>query len=354
MKNNYSNPMKKSLIVGLTYDLASDYRLEAGDPEDMYGEFDSEETLGRLETTISYLGHSVRRIGNIENLVAFLNQKQPVDVVFNIAEGRYGRSRESQIPALLESYSIPYTFSDPLTLAISLDKALTKQLWWQAGLPVAPFCVIEDVNDFDLPAGMKFPLFVKPLREGSSKGIRLESLVETPEQLRVQVERVLQTYRQPALVEEFLPGREFTVAVIGSGKEAKVLGALEVPYVEVCKVNDFRQKRDQVWKTYTPIVFGAEGEHPLSDQIAEISLRAYQTLGCHDAGRLDIRLDSCGYPCLMEINTLPGLSMRSALPTIASHAGLSFAELVEFILQSSMKRHSMISCDNLFLKERVK
>ena len=336
--------MKKTFIVGLTYDLASDYHLEEGDPEDMYGEFDSEETLDRLETMISNLGHSVRRIGNIEKLVSFLHQRQPLDVVFNIAEGRYGRSREAQIPALLEAYSIPYTFSDPLTLAISLDKALTKQLWWQAGLPVSPFCVIENAADLDLPGGMQFPLFVKPIREGSSKGIRLESLVETWEQLKVQVERVIHTYRQPALVEEFLPGREFTVAVIGSGKEAKILGALEVPYIEVCKVNDFQQKKDQVWKSYTPIAFGAEGEHPLSEQIADISLRAYQTIGCRGAGRLDIRLDRHGCPCLMEVNTLPGLSIRSALPRIAAHEGLSFEALVDRLLQDAFARRQ-VSCE---------
>jgi D-alanine-D-alanine ligase len=349
--------MKTPLIVGLTYDLVSDYQLEEGDPEDMYAEYDSEETLERLELAIAHLGHSARRIGNIEKLVSFLCQKQTVDIVFNIAEGRHGRSRESQVPALLDAYSIPYTFSDALTVGITLDKALTKRLCQQAGLPTSPFCVLEDSAQYELPfdMGLEFPLFVKPNLEGSSKGIRLESVVETVEQLRIQVERVTRLYHQQALVEEFLPGREFTVAIIDSGRDAKVLGVLEVTKVAVAKVNGFAQKND--WKTYGPIAFQPMGESPLRAQLAAISLQAYQLLGCRDAGRVDLRMDRNGLPQIMEINALSGLSSHSALPVIASHAGFSFEKLVEIILQSAMKRNSMISFDNfdnLFLKERVK
>jgi D-alanine-D-alanine ligase len=280
----FIKPMKTSLVVGLTYDLASDYRLGADDPGDKYGEFDSEETLERLEAAISHLGHSVRRIGNIEKLVSFLGQKQNVDIVFNIAEGHRGRSRESQVPALLDAYSIPYTFSDAITLGISLDKALTKRLWQQAGLPTSPFCVLENSAHCELlfDIGLDFPLFVKPNQEGSSKGVGLESVVETVEQLKVQVERVTRLYHQPALVEEFLPGKEFTVAMIGSGKDAKVLGVLEVTKVALSKVNGFVQKSD--WKTYGPMAFRPMDESPLRTQLAEISLRAYQLLGCRDAG----------------------------------------------------------------------
>ncbi len=339
--------MKKSLIVGLTYDLASDYRLEEGDPEDMYGEFDSEETLERLEAAISHLGHLVRRIGNIEKLVSFLCQKQSVDIVFNIAEGRHGRSRESQVPALLEAYSIPYTFSDALTLGISLDKVLTKRLFQQAGLPTSPFCVLENSAHYELPLdmGLKFPLFVKPNHEGSSKGVRPESVVETVEKLKVQVERVISLYHQPAIVEEFLPGKEFTVAVIGTGKDAKVLGVLEVTKVAVAKVNGFVQKND--WKTYGPIAFQPMSESPLRAQLAEISLRAYQLLGCRDAGRIDLRLDRNGMPQLMEINALSGLSSHSALPIIAAQTGLSFEMLVDRIICEALARSQSISMEGV-------
>jgi D-alanine-D-alanine ligase len=346
--------MKKSLIVGLTYDLSSEYRLEEGDPEDMYGEFDSEETLERLEAAISHLGHSVRRIGNIEKLVSFLYQKQSVDIVFNIAEGRQGRSRESQVPALLDAYSIPYTFSDALTLGISLDKALTKRLFQQAGLPTSPFCIVENSAECDLvfDMGLEFPLFVKPNQEGSSKGIRLESVVETVEQLKVQVERVTKLYRQQALVEEFLPGREFTVAVIGSGKDARVLGVLEVTKVAVAKVNGFAQKND--WKTYGPIAFQPMRESPLRAQVAEISLRAYQLLECRDAGRVDLRMDRHGLPQLMEINALSGLSSHSALPIIAAHAGMSFEMLVDSIIWDAFARSQSILRDEKHVEYKYK
>jgi len=337
--------MKKPLIVGLTYDLASDYQLEEGDPEDMYGEFDSEETLERLETAISHLGHSVCRIGNIERLVSFLFQRQTVDLVFNIAEGRHGRSRESQVPALLDAYSIPYTFSDALTLGVSLDKALTKRLCQQAGLPTPPFCVLESSADYKVPfdLGLEFPLFVKPTQEGSSKGIRLESVAETVEQLKVQVERVTRLYHQSALVEEFLPGREFTAAILGTGKDANVLGVLEVTKVAVAKVNGFAQKTD--WKTYGPIAFQPMGESPLRAQLADISLRTYQLLGCRDAGRVDLRLDRNGCPQLMEINALSGLSSHSALPIIAAHAGMSFEMLVDRIICEAFARSRSVLMD---------
>ena len=327
--------MKMPLTVGLTYDLVSEYSLEENAPEDQYGEFDSDETIDRLEAAIAQFGYSVLRIGNIHGLVAFLAARQHVDVVFNIAEGRWGRSRESQIPALLEAYAIPYTFSDPLTLGLCLDKAFTKRLWQQAGLPISPFFLVENAADFAAPlaAGLEFPLFVKPLREGSSKGVRQESLVETVQELKEQIERVVTRYQQPALVEEFLPGREFTVGVIGTGEQARVLGALEVPYVAVCKVNGFIQKRDDVWKTYTSLEPGPE-----LDALADLSLRAYQVLGCRDAGRLDLRIDRHGQPQLMEINTLPGLSAHSALPLIASHAGLTFEALLAGILEGAIAR----------------
>lgn len=330
--------MKTSLLIGLTYDLVSDYSLENGTPEDFYGEYDSEETIERLETAILHLGYSVYRIGNIDKLVSFLAEKQSVDIVFNIAEGRWGRNRESQIPALLEAYSIPYTFSDPFTLGICLDKAFAKRLWQQEDLPVAPFYLVESKSDFGSPIekGLEFPLFVKPVREGSSKGIGLESVVETAEQLKAQVERVMTLYRQPALVEEFLPGREFTVAVIGSGQNAKVLGALEVPYVAVSRVDGFIQKND--WKTYGLSIHQPVGESPLLKQLTDVSLRAYQALGCRDAGRLDLRMDKNGQPVLMEINPLPGLSSHSALPYIAALAGISFEKLLDEILCEARAR----------------
>ena len=330
--------MDKPFTVGLTYDLLSDYALDENLPEDAYGEFDSDETLERIEAALEALGYSFCRIGNMSKLVAFLAGDQKVDVVFNIAEGQWGRNREAQIPALLEAYRVPYTFSDPLTLAICLDKALTKRLWKLEGLPLAPFHEVKVLADFAAPvdAGLNFPMFVKPVREGSSIGVRLESIVDNVDQLKAQVERVLRLYHQPALVEEFLPGREFTVGVLGNEERSYVLGVLEVTKVAVTKVNGFEQKKD--WKTYGPIAFQPMPDSLLRQQLADISLRAYRVLGCRDAARLDIRMDRYGQPQLMEINALSGLSSHSALPIIAEHAGLTFEALIEEILQNALTR----------------
>jgi D-alanine-D-alanine ligase len=333
--------MRNSLVVGLTYDLITDYPVEEGAPKDVYGEFDSEETLERLESGIRSLGYSVRRIGNMEKLVSFLANKQTVDIVFNIAEGRWGRDREAQIPSLLEAHRIPYTFSDPLTLGICLDKALTKRLWELEGLPVAPFCEVQSVDDFNAPieAGLEFPMFVKPVREGSSIGVRLESVVENADQLKEQVKRVIHLYNQPALVEEFLSGREFTVAILDFDGRPKVLGALEVTKAAVTKVNGFEQKND--WATYGPIAFKPLDESPLKEYLAEICLHAYQVMGCRDAARIDLRMDKHGNPQLMEINALSGLSEHSALPIIAANAGYSFEALIDQILQNALLRSKL-------------
>ena len=330
--------MDKKFLVGLTYDLVSDYPVLDDSPEDLYGEFDSEETVSALENTLMNIGYSVQRIGNINHLVKFLASGKRVDVVFNIAEGLWGRNREGQIPALLEAYRIPYTFSDPITLGLSLDKAFTKSLWQQVGLPISPFCLVGASTDYEEPIkkGLEFPLFVKPAREGSSMGIGLNSIVESTEQLKIQVDRVISTYHQPALVEEFLPGREFTVAVLGHNSTAKVLGVLEVTKVMHCKVNGFAQKAD--WKTYGPIAFEPLEDTLLQEQIERICLQAYQVIGCRDVARLDLRMDKHGLPQLLEINPLSGLSSHSALPIIARHAGLSFEMLIENILQGAIAR----------------
>ena len=330
--------MKKNILVGLTYDLVSDYPVLDDSPEDLYGEFDSEETVSALENALVNIGYSVQRIGNINHLVKFLASDKRVDVVFNIAEGLWGRNREGQIPALLEAYRIPYTFSDPITLSLSLDKAFTKSLWQRAGLPVSPFYVVEELAYYKAPikAGLEFPLFVKPVREGSSKGVGVESIVETAGQLKVQVERVISTYHQPAIVEEFLPGREFTVAVLGHDSTAKVLGILEVTKVKHCKVNGFVQKSD--WATYGSVAFKPLDEPLLQVQLEEICVQAYQVVGCRDAARLDLRMDKHGQLQLMEINPLSGLSNHSALPILARNAGLSFEMLIETILQGAIER----------------
>jgi D-alanine-D-alanine ligase len=336
---------RKPLKVGLTYDLRSEYPPHEDAPPDYYAEFDTEETVDYIEAALSSLGHRVHRIGNIQKLARFLVFGETVDIVFNIAEGVWGRSREAQVPALLEAFRIPYTFSDPLTMALCLDKAMTKRIWQQAGLPTSAFWVVTNLAELEQAAehGLEFPLFVKPVHEGSSKGISQDSIVETEQQLVEQVERVLTHYQQPALVEElFLSGREFTVGILGSGREARVLGVLEITEVALYRVSGFLQK--EKWELYAPDTYHPLKAGPLQVQLSELGLQAYQAVDCRDTGRLDIRLDRYGNPQLMEINPLPGLHPHHcALPVIGKHAGLSFEMLLAEIIRHATQRWSLVS-----------
>jgi D-alanine-D-alanine ligase len=327
--------------VGLTYDLRDDYPPYVNAPPDYYAEFDTEENINHLATAIESLGHQVCRIGNVYQLVRFVAEGRSVDIVFNMAEGLWGRDREAQVPAILEAYRIPYTGSDPLTLALCLDKAMTKRLWQSAGLPTPEFCSVADMAELDqardnLPG---FPLFVKPVHEGASKGIGVESIVESDRELRARVEWVLTWYQQPALIEEFLPGREFTVGILGNGRQAKVLGIGEIILTSLDRVYGFNQKEGweaRVPKKLIPVKAGA-----LESALSELALRAYHAVNCRDLGRLEIRLDKNGNPQLLEINPIVGLHpTHASLPIIATQAGISYEELIAEILEHAINRGS--------------
>ena len=212
--------------IGLTYDLRADY-LAAGYGDEETAEFDRPETVAGVETALAELGYQTDRIGNGRQLVGRLAAGDRWDLVFNFAEGLRGMAREAQVPAILDLYEIPYTFSDPLVLALTLHKALTKVVVRAAGVATADFAVVErldDVGRSDLP----LPLFAKPLAEGTGKGITAASKVTDRDALRRVCEELLERFRQPVLVETFLPGRECTVAILGTGAEARVLGSMEV------------------------------------------------------------------------------------------------------------------------------
>jgi len=214
-----------ALTEGLTYNLKSDYPFEASQV-DARAEYDDEVTIAHIERALCRFGHRVVLLPDRSDLVENLSRAKSdgLDIVFNLAEGRRGRNRESLVPAILEWMDIPYTGSDPLTLGLSLDKGLCKTIAAAAGVRTAPHAVVDSA-DGARQVRLRFPLFVKPLCEGSSKGVRLKSKAETTEEL---VEWVVRTYRQPALVEEFLHGREFSVGVLGNGPEVLVFPLLEV------------------------------------------------------------------------------------------------------------------------------
>ncbi len=329
------------LTIGLVYDLRDDYLAQGFSEEDV-AEFDSAGTIAELEKAIQSLGYTVERIGSGLALAGQLAAGKRWDLVFNFAEGVYGRSREAQVPALLEMYGVPYTFSDPLVSALTLDKAMTKRVVRSAGLPTPRFCVVqssEDVKTVDLP----LPLFAKPLAEGTGKGVDEHSRIRSLEDLGKVCLRLLEKYRQPVLVEEYLPGREFTTALLGTGREAQVLGTMEITIRKNSPVADYSYIVKELCEQlvdYTPMPKGA-----LREEVEELALRAYQVLECRDTGRVDIRLDARGRPAFIEINPLPGLHpTHSDLPMIATQEGMAYEELIRRIVHSALARQESVPC----------
>jgi D-alanine-D-alanine ligase len=327
------------MLIGFTYDLRSDYLAE-GYGEEETAEFDQLGTIEAIEGALQALGHEVDRIGHARSLVERLARGDRWDLVFNICEGLRGAARESQVPALLDVYEIPYTFADPAVLAVCLDKALTKTVLRAAGLPTPDWHVVRtlgDLKDFRLP----FPVIAKPNAEGTGKGIDAASKVTDPALLQKTCRQLLSTYREPVLVERFLPGREFTVGILGTDRNAEVLGTLEVlfgPNAEPDVYSYRNKEQSEELMSYRLV-------HPADDrQVGEaeaIALAAWQAVGGRDGGRLDLRCDNDGHPQLMEINPLAGLHpTHSDLPMLCTEIGMDYVELIERIVASARSRIS--------------
>lgn len=323
--------------IALTYDLQEDY-LHQGFSEEQVAEFDKPETIDAIATAISNLGnHQVEKIGGLKNLIFAIVQNKSWDLVFNIAEGMYGLGREAAIPCLLEAYQIPYTFADPNVLSISLHKGITKKIIKYLGVPTADFVIINSTDELakiDLP----FPLFVKPAAEGTGKGIGDRSIVNsTAELLSVGLE-LLEKYSQPILVETFLPGREFTVGIIGTGIDAKILGVLEVSFKSRNCHNVYSYKTKTV-NYQEKVEYSLLQEEPLTSVISAMSLTAWCGLNCRDAGRIDIRLDAAGKPMFLEVNPLAGLHpVDGDLVILCRLLGISYRELINMIINSAVQR----------------
>ena len=216
--------------VGLTYDLRDDYRAMGMSEEDT-AEFDSIDTISALDSALQELGFEVDRIGHIKALAARLVNGERWDIVFNIAEGVHGRGREAQVPALLEAYDQPYVLSDSVTCGVTLDKALTKAVVSAAGVPTTPHAIIARDGDA-ASVKLDFPLFIKPVAEGTGKGCEPSCKINNAAELATNSARLLQRFGQPVIVEPFLPGREFTVGVLGTDADAYTVAVMEVVLLE--------------------------------------------------------------------------------------------------------------------------
>lgn len=319
--------------IGLSYDLKSDYLKEGFSAEEA-AEFDAEETIAGLEAALTSLGHQTERIGNHKALMAALLAGKRWDLVFNIAEGLHGYGREALAPALLEQYRIPYTFSDPLVLSVCLQKAATKRWLRDAGLPTAPFAVVEkpaDIAAISLP----FPLFAKPIAEGTSKGITTASRLENTAQLEATCNALLAKHHQPVLVETYLSGREFTVGILGTGASASSAGVMEVHLsVQDNGIYAFESKAEYEGRVHYTLAEDAVGK-----EAAELALKAWRALGCRDGGRVDIRADGAGVLHIIEINPLAGLNPAdSDLPIMWRMQGKKYTDLIAAIVTSASDR----------------
>ena len=325
--------------IGLTYDLRDAY-LAAGYGEEETAEFDRADTIEALEEALAALGHVPDRIGHVRQFVGRLAAGDRWDLMFNIAEGLHGAARESQVPALLDAFAIPYTFSDPLVTAVALDKGLTKLALREQGIPTPPFAVVRtagDVPGIDLP----YPLFVKPVAEGTGKGITAASKIEDAAALHAACRELLTRFRQPVLVETYLPGREFTVGILGTGPAAEILGTLEVVLLADAEPGAYsyvNKDRCEELVEYRFVRGTDDAEVAVAEQIA---LAAWRALGCRDGGRVDLRSDGRHCPQFIEINPLAGLHpFHSDLPMIATAVGVPYCELIARIVDSAAERRT--------------
>jgi D-alanine-D-alanine ligase len=317
---------------------------------DEFAEWDSPTTIAAVEAALSRLGKVVRLEAK-EDFPERLRQANP-DIVFNIAEGFHGVNRESHVPAICEFYGIPYSGSDPFTLTLCLDKARTKETLIFHGIPTPRFAVVERVEDLGaVTEELAFPLFVKPLHEGSSKGITDANLCFDRGHLSRQTAFLLENYKQPVLVEEYLPGKEFTCAVVGNGEEAVVLPIVGMNFETLPKgalpIYSFDAKF--VWdRPENPLdIFQCPARitRELQASIERVTLDAFRVLGCRDWARIDVRLDASGKPNVLEVNPLPGIlpdpADNSCLPKAARAAGIGYEELIQNCLKYAAARQGV-------------
>jgi len=325
--------------IGLSYDLKSTIAGHAG-VEDALEEYDSPETVAMISAALESRGHQVIRLGGgthfLENI-----RREKVDLVFNFAEGRGNyRSREAQVPAVLEMLDIPYTGSDPLTLAVCLDKPLTKKLAALEGIATPGWLVAGSEEEIRrAPWGkLKFPIIIKPAAEGSSKGIRLTSLAHNSPQAEEEARRIFKGYRQPVMAEEFISGDEVTVGITGNSLP-KIVGMMRVVPRKPVEhfVYSVEVKRDYV----NQVDYECPARLPRRtlDTLEHFALKAFKTLGCRDFSRVDFRVDRDGTPYFIEINPLPGLGSYSDLVIMALMLGWKYEALIGSVLDAALERY---------------
>lgn len=339
--------------IGLDIGIAADLRPEAGTragslrllPEDRFEEYDSPATVAAISAALAECGHKPRFLfggrGFLEEMLA-----RPPELVFNIAEGSGTRSREAHVPAVCEMLGVPFTGSDPLTLAATLDKSVAKRLVASAGVATPRFAVLESAADLGRIAGLRFPCIAKPLREGSSMGIRRGSRAEDAGALRDEVERLLLDYEEPVLVEEFLTGAEFTVGILGEGEGARALGVMEIEPLGG-RVEEFVYSLEVKRNFRREVAYHVPPRRPAGvvRAVEELAIASARALGCRDLSRIDVRLGADGAPQFLEANPLPGLAPGTGdIVILAERAGISYVELIDRTVKTALARIGRSPC----------
>ena len=327
--------------IALTYNLK---KKDETKPADYFSECDSEETIGAIVSALKTKGHIVETIDvEYPRLFSYF-KKNRVDMVFNIAEGKSGKFRESEVPAILDYLNIPYTGSNTFSLALALNKTLTKKILKAENIPTPNFQLFTKGNE-ELNPELKFPLIVKPNCEGSAKGINKTNVVNSKDELFKKTREIISYYNQEALVEEFIEGKELTVGILENGKTT-ILPILEIDFSTCQESGEYfyswRMKEFQgnselglVPTFHCP----ARLERHIEAQVKEIALKTHHAVGCFDISRTDFRLSKDNIPYVLEINPLPGLDPKeSNFPLMAYAAGLKYEDLIEAILISAFKR----------------
>ncbi|MDD5565818.1 MAG: ATP-grasp domain-containing protein [Candidatus Omnitrophica bacterium] len=327
--------------VALTYNLKKE---DESKPADYFSEFDSEETIQAIASALSTKGHSVISIDAAQRDIFTCLKRHAPDMVFNIAEGASNRLRESEIPAILDFLKIPYTGSNTVALALALNKGITKKILRADNIPTPPFQIFIKGNEPLNPA-LRFPLIVKPNREGSAKGISVSNVVKTPEALYAKIKEIIALYKHEALVEEFIDGRELTVGILENGKTT-VLPILEIDFSTCLKSGEYfyswrmKEYQGDAEMGLTPTFHcPANLDKEIEQKIKDVALRTHRAVGCQDISRTDIRLSKENIPYVLEINPLPGLNPKeSNFPLMAYAAGMKYEDLIEAILLSASER----------------
>jgi D-alanine-D-alanine ligase len=355
---SYQPRAAKPWRVAVIANVKGETHLPENAPADACAEFDKKETIQEIQKAIESDGHSTVFLSGDDSLPYRLIETHP-DICFNISEGIFGDAREAQVPALLEMLHIPYTASRVLANALALDKTMTKRVWREAGLPTAVFQEFTSASQ-PISRDLTYPLFVKPAREGTGMGMDDGAIVHNESQLRQRVAWVVHSYQQPALVEDYLPGREFTIGVLGRS-DARLYSRIPSMY-QNDGFHRFPVLEVDSSKSITPGVYGhiaktlhngddgvpaflcpANVEPALAERMRSLAIRAHQAVGAVDVSRVDIRLDAAGKPRLLEINTLPGLTPDfSDLCVVSNAEKLSYRDLILEILYLGASRFDML------------